>query len=331
MPGPLARVGLGVFWVTRWWNGRASSTTSIRSRCFRRAAFKRILVPMKIGEIGEEMVATAIATRGRERCDRRGDHRRARAAAYTLEGELPEDVRHAREASLAEARVLGEDNGVEIVTDIVRARSIGHAVVEEAPDAAPTSSFSARRRAGAASRASSRRPSTTCCATPPARCSSWRSRRGSWRIESRAQRYASPMKAVIVGCGRVGSKVALELADDGWDVTCVDEDEEALARGSAPGRAASSSGTGWTSTFSRRPVSARPARSSATDGDNSNLVIGQVIQRRWGLVRRRARAGSRTRRLLRRPRSPHRLSDADDDHDDADAVRACDAALAGGG
>ena len=38
------------------------------------------------------------------------------------------------------------------------------------------------------------------------------------------------MRAVIIGCGRVGAAVAKQLADDGWDVTCVDEDENALAK-----------------------------------------------------------------------------------------------------
>jgi 2-polyprenyl-6-methoxyphenol hydroxylase-like FAD-dependent oxidoreductase len=38
------------------------------------------------------------------------------------------------------------------------------------------------------------------------------------------------MKAVVIGCGRVGSAVAIQLAGEGWDVTCVDEDEEALKR-----------------------------------------------------------------------------------------------------
>ena len=40
----------------------------------------------------------------------------------------------------------------------------------------------------------------------------------------------SGVKAVVVGCGRVGSSVATALAAEGWDVTCVDEDEGALAR-----------------------------------------------------------------------------------------------------
>ena len=38
------------------------------------------------------------------------------------------------------------------------------------------------------------------------------------------------MKAVVIGCGRTGSSVATNLAAEGWDVTCVDEDETALGR-----------------------------------------------------------------------------------------------------
>ena len=38
------------------------------------------------------------------------------------------------------------------------------------------------------------------------------------------------MKAVIIGCGRVGSSVAKQLAADGWEITCVDDDENALSR-----------------------------------------------------------------------------------------------------
>ncbi len=37
------------------------------------------------------------------------------------------------------------------------------------------------------------------------------------------------MRAVIVGCGRTGSAVAKQLAGEGWDVTCIDDDETALA------------------------------------------------------------------------------------------------------
>ncbi len=96
------------------------------------ASYRRILVPMKLGDIGEEMVATAIAL---------AKEREARVEAvfvvrvpraFPLEGAVPEDVFERAQSSLAEARALGEDNGIEIVTRTIRARSIGHAIVEEA-------------------------------------------------------------------------------------------------------------------------------------------------------------------------------------------------------
>ncbi|MGH3135909.1 MAG: amino acid permease [Gaiellaceae bacterium] len=98
----------------------------------RGAEFRRILVPMKLGDIGEEMVATAIALAK--------EHGAAIEAItvvrvprqFELEGPLPPDVAAGVDASLEEARLLGEDHGVDVQTDVVRARSIGHAIVGEA-------------------------------------------------------------------------------------------------------------------------------------------------------------------------------------------------------
>src|SRR5919205_934079 len=62
--------------------------------------------------------------------------------------------------------------------------------------------------------------------------------RGTWsnpatRKDGRhtAARYAPRMlKALVIGCGRVGSSIALQLHQEGWDVTVVDESEDALSR-----------------------------------------------------------------------------------------------------
>ncbi len=90
------------------------------------------------------------------------------------------------------------------------------------------------------------------------------------------------MRALVVGCGRVGSAVAKGLAAEGWDVTAVDESEDALLR----------LGTGWgggfvlghgmdTSVLEQAGVEGADAAVVATDGDNTNLVIGQVLQKRY--------------------------------------------------
>jgi basic amino acid/polyamine antiporter, APA family len=98
----------------------------------RRADYKRILVPMKLGDIGEEMVATAIALAKETGAEVQAITVVRVPRRFPLEGELPPDVAARVEASLEEARALGEDHGVEVATDVVRARSIGHVIVEEA-------------------------------------------------------------------------------------------------------------------------------------------------------------------------------------------------------
>ncbi len=91
------------------------------------------------------------------------------------------------------------------------------------------------------------------------------------------------MKAVIIGCGRVGSSVAKQLASEGWDVTCVDENEEALSRlGAWKGGFMVGHGMDR-DVLEQAGASDAQAAVVATDGDNSNIVIGQILQRRYGI------------------------------------------------
>ena len=97
------------------------------------ASFTKILVPMKIGDIGEEMVATAIALAKEREATVEAVFVVRVPRAFPLDGPgLPPDVQARADASLAEAHALGEDNGIEIVTRIISARDIGHAIVDEA-------------------------------------------------------------------------------------------------------------------------------------------------------------------------------------------------------
>jgi len=90
------------------------------------------------------------------------------------------------------------------------------------------------------------------------------------------------MRALVIGCGRVGSSVAKQLAREGWEVSVVDEKEEALNR----------LGTGWTGGFlvghgmdidvlREAGIEEADAVVVATNGDNTNLVVGQVAQKRF--------------------------------------------------
>ena len=92
------------------------------------------------------------------------------------------------------------------------------------------------------------------------------------------------MKAVVIGCGRTGSAVAKGLAADGWDVTAVDESEDALGRLGPDWRGGFVVGHGLDMTMLERAgVADADAAVVSTDGDNTNLVIGQVLQKRYGI------------------------------------------------
>ena len=86
----------------------------------------------------------------------------------------------------------------------------------------------------------------------------------------------------MIGCGRVGSSVALQLDGSGWDVTVVDENEDALGR----------LGDSWTGGFlvghgmdlqllREAGIEEADAVVVTTDGDNTNLVIAQAAQKHF--------------------------------------------------
>jgi trk system potassium uptake protein len=93
------------------------------------------------------------------------------------------------------------------------------------------------------------------------------------------------VNAVVIGCGRVGSAVAKGLAADGWDVTVVDEAEDALSRLGPAWRGGFVVGHGMdVSVLERAGVPDAGAAVVATDGDNTNIVIGQVLQQRYDVA-----------------------------------------------
>jgi trk system potassium uptake protein TrkA len=92
------------------------------------------------------------------------------------------------------------------------------------------------------------------------------------------------MKLVVIGCGRVGSAVARDLADEGWDVTAVDEQEEALARLGGRWAGGFVVGHGMDAEILQKAgVPEADAVVVATNGDNTNLVIAQVVEKRWAV------------------------------------------------
>ena len=101
------------------------------------------------------------------------------------------------------------------------------------------------------------------------------------------------MYVVIVGCGRVGSSVAKKMLSEGHEVSVLDEDPEAIAQLEK----------GETATWEERGgrftegtaleidallaagIEQADAFVASTDGDNTNLIIAQIAQRRFNVDR----------------------------------------------
>ena len=88
----------------------------------------------------------------------------------------------------------------------------------------------------------------------------------------------------MIGCGRVGSTTALRLAREGWDVTVVDEKEEALGRLGENWRGGFVVGHGMdTEVLRQAGIETADGVVVCTSGDNTNIVIGQVAQKRFDI------------------------------------------------
>lgn len=90
------------------------------------------------------------------------------------------------------------------------------------------------------------------------------------------------MKALIVGCGRVGSALAKRLHEAGWEVVAVDETEEALERLGERWPGEFHVGHGMDSALLEAAgIASADLVIVATDGDNTNLVVAQVAKQRY--------------------------------------------------
>jgi APA family basic amino acid/polyamine antiporter len=94
-------------------------------------AYDRILVPLKIGAIGEEVLATAIRLAEERACTVSVLHVIQVPLDLPADAPLP-DAEERAAASLAEAKLLASEHGVEVRGEVVRARALGEAIVEKA-------------------------------------------------------------------------------------------------------------------------------------------------------------------------------------------------------
>jgi trk system potassium uptake protein TrkA len=97
------------------------------------------------------------------------------------------------------------------------------------------------------------------------------------------------MKILIVGCGRVGSSLARTMLHEGLEVSCLDEDPDSHARlelgldsswEDAGGQFTVGTGLEIDALLTAG-IDDADVFVASTNGDNTNIVIAQIAQRRF--------------------------------------------------
>ena len=93
------------------------------------------------------------------------------------------------------------------------------------------------------------------------------------------------MRVVIVGCGRVGSGLARDLVTQGFEVSIVDESPDAfhLLGDDFPGEFVVGRALDW-EVLREAGIEDAIAFVACTDGDNTNIVIAQIAQKKYGIT-----------------------------------------------
>jgi trk system potassium uptake protein TrkA len=88
------------------------------------------------------------------------------------------------------------------------------------------------------------------------------------------------MKFVILGCGRVGAKLAGNLDLDGHEVSIIDKDPESLRRLGATFGGNTVTGIGFDrDVLKKAGIERADGFASVTNGDNSNIISAQIAKK----------------------------------------------------
>jgi len=92
------------------------------------------------------------------------------------------------------------------------------------------------------------------------------------------------MHVLIAGCGRVGSGLARDLVSQGFDVVIIDESPESfhLLGDDFPGEFIVGRALDW-DVLRKGRIKEATAFVACTDGDNTNIVVSQIAQKRYGV------------------------------------------------
>ena len=87
------------------------------------------------------------------------------------------------------------------------------------------------------------------------------------------------MNIIIVGCGRVGSRLAIQLSSEGNNVTVIDRNPLAFDKLEGTFKGELVIGTGIDEEIlSNAGITSADAVISVTKGDNTNIMVGQIAK-----------------------------------------------------
>ena len=92
------------------------------------------------------------------------------------------------------------------------------------------------------------------------------------------------MHVVIMGCGRVGSSLAIELEGAGHTVAIIDQNREAFRRLGSGFIGRTVTGVGFDSdTLIEAGIKEAAAFAAVSNGDNSNILAARVARETYGV------------------------------------------------
>jgi trk system potassium uptake protein TrkA len=107
---------------------------------------------------------------------------------------------------------------------------------------------------------------------------------GDCRSRRRARCSVATVHFVIMGCGRVGSLLALSLEEQGHEVAVVDQDAVAFRRLGAGFEGKRVTGVGFDrDTLREADIEGAYAFAAVSSGDNSNILAARVARETFGV------------------------------------------------
>ena len=89
---------------------------------------------------------------------------------------------------------------------------------------------------------------------------------------------------VILGCGRVGSRLAVTMANEGYDVAVVDTDQHSFRRLPDNFRGRTVLGTGIDEDVLKRAgITKAKTFIAVSDSDNTNIMAAEIAQKVFGV------------------------------------------------